>query len=165
MGMGSVGLVAAATAGRIALTSRSNAAPAINFPIKRGDAQWRQQLSPASYHVLREAGTETPFTSPLVNEHRKGTFACAGCTNRVFSSDTKYDSHTGWPSFWRALPNAVVEQPDHSFGSVRTEILCMACGGHLGHVFDDGPQPTGKRYCMNGVALTFTAATAQGGTA
>jgi len=155
IGMGSVGVVAIAIAGRYALADRASPAPMVNFPVHRGDARWRQRLTPASYHVLREGGTETPGTSALLSEHRRGTFSCGGCGRHLFSSDTKFDSHTGWPSFWQALPGAVTRRTDLSFGESRTEILCVDCGSHLGHVFDDGPKPTGLRYCMNGLALTF----------
>ena len=106
--------------------------------------------------MLREAGTEQPYSSPLNNEHRHGVFSCAGCAQPLYSSDTKFESGTGWPSFWKALDNAVLERPDTSLTMTRTEVLCSRCGSHLGHVFDDGPQPTGLRYCMNGVAMTFT---------
>lgn len=125
------------------------------FEVEKTAEQWKQQLTPEQYYILREAGTERPFSSPLNKEKRKGTFACAGCDLPLYSSDTKFDSGTGWPSFFRALPNALVEKSDRSFMMVRTETLCRRCGGHLGHVFDDGPKPTGLRYCMNGVALTF----------
>ncbi|MCW3836457.1 peptide-methionine (R)-S-oxide reductase MsrB [Sphingomonas canadensis] len=125
------------------------------FAFKLTDAEWRSRLSPEAYRVLRQAGTERPYTSPLNKEHRAGTFLCAGCALPLYSSRTKFDSGTGWPSFWQPLANAVVTRTDGSLGMRRTEVLCRRCGGHLGHVFDDGPQPTGKRYCMNGVALTF----------
>jgi len=115
-------------------------------------------LTPAQYNVLRQEGTERPFTSPLLDEHRAGTFACAGCDLPLYSSKTKYDSGTGWPSFWEPLPGAVDETEDRAFGMVRTAISCHRCGGHLGHVFTDGPKPTGLRYCMNGVALKFVPA-------
>ena len=128
------------------------------FPVVKTDAQWRRQLGPERFHVLREAGTEIPFTSPLNKEHRRGTFLCAGCRQPLFSSTTKFDSGTGWPSFYRALPGGVVTRSDHSLFMERTEVLCSRCGGHLGHVFDDGPKPTGQRYCMNGLALTFVPA-------
>ena len=114
-------------------------------------------LSPEAYAVLREAATERPFTSPLLDEHRKGTFTCAGCALPLFSSETKFESGTGWPSFWQPLDNAVGTESDRSLGMTRTEVHCRRCGGHLGHVFDDGPQPTGLRYCMNGLALAFDA--------
>jgi peptide-methionine (R)-S-oxide reductase len=119
------------------------------------DEEWRELLTPEQYAVLRHDGTERPFTSPLLHEARRGDFACAGCDLDLFSSTTKYDSRTGWPSFWAPLENAIVTKPDHSFGTTRTAVMCRRCEGHLGHVFDDGPQPTGLRYCMNGVALTF----------
>jgi len=125
------------------------------FEIEKTPEEWRKQLSAAQYHVLREAGTERPFTSPLNKEKRKGTFTCAGCDLPLFASETKFESGTGWPSFYQALPNAIVEKSDRTFMIVRTETLCRRCGGHLGHVFDDGPKPTGLRYCMNGLALTF----------
>ena len=112
----------------------------------------------SQYAVLREQDTERAFTSPLNNEHRKGTFTCAGCDLPLFSSETKFDSGTGWPSFYAPLDNAVREDTDYTFGMIREEVHCRRCGGHLGHVFDDGPPPTGKRYCMNGVALKFVPA-------
>jgi peptide-methionine (R)-S-oxide reductase len=133
----------------------ARAAPDSQFAVTHTDAEWRSLLTPAQYDVLRRAGTEAPYSSPLNDEHRRGVFSCAGCAQHLFSSDTKFDSGTGWPSFWRALNNAVLEQQDTSLGMVRTEVLCSQCGGHLGHVFNDGPQPTGLRYCMNGVAMTF----------
>ena len=120
------------------------------------DAEWRKLLSAQRYNVLREAGTERPGSSPLNKEHRAGTFSCAGCKLPVFSSKVKYESGTGWPSFWQPLTGAVDEDVDITLGMKRTEVLCHRCGGHLGHVFDDGPKPTGLRYCMNGVALSFT---------
>ena len=126
------------------------------FEVVHTDAQWRQKLTPAQYHMLREEGTERPFSSPLNDEHRGGVFSCAGCKLDLFSSRTKFDSHTGWPSFWAPLDHAVATREDASFGMLRTEVHCRRCGGHLGHVFDDGPKPTGLRYCMNGLALTFT---------
>jgi peptide-methionine (R)-S-oxide reductase len=128
------------------------------FEIQHSDDEWRSLLTPAQYSVLRHEGTEPAFSSPLDHEKRQGTFACAGCGLPLFSSAAKYDSRTGWPSFWKPLPNAVAQRPDHSLFMDRTEVHCRRCGGHLGHVFDDGPRPTGLRYCMNGVALTFTPA-------
>ena len=135
----------------------SSRASAARFPVMKTDEQWRQQLGPARYRILREAGTERPFSSPLDKEHRRGTFVCAACANPLFASATKFDSGTGWPSFFRALPKEVVIRGERSvlFG---TEILCARCGGHLGHVFNDGPKPTGLRYCMTGLALAFRAA-------
>lgn len=123
--------------------------------VNKTPAEWMRELGPARYQVLREAGTEPPFSSPLNREHRPGTFACAGCALPLFSSSTKFDSGTGWPSFYRSLSGAVSTRPDHSFGMERTEVLCSRCSGHLGHVFPDGPKPTGLRYCMNGLALEF----------
>jgi peptide-methionine (R)-S-oxide reductase len=129
-----------------------------HFPVTRSDAQWRQVLSSEQYRVLRGRGTERPFSSPLDHEQRRGTFVCAGCGHPLFSSDTKYDSGTGWPSFWTPLPDAIVTRVDTSWFMVRSEVLCARCGSHIGHVFDDGPKPTGLRYCMNGVALRFVQA-------
>ena len=117
-------------------------------------------LAPEQFAVLREENTEPPNSSPLLDEHRKGIFACAGCDLPLYSSDTKYDSGTGWPSFYDVLPNAVGKKEDNTLFSTRTEVHCRRCGGHLGHVFEDGPQPTGLRYCMNGLALKFVPATA-----
>ncbi|MGJ4959550.1 peptide-methionine (R)-S-oxide reductase MsrB [Bradyrhizobium sp. HKCCYLRH2015] len=125
------------------------------FEVEKTEAEWRAQLTPQQYEILREEGTERPWTSPLLNEHRKGTFACAGCDLPLFSSDTKFDSGTGWPSFFKPLDNAVATRQDKTYGMVRTEVHCRRCGGHLGHVFDDGPKPTGLRYCMDGLSLTF----------
>jgi len=131
------------------------AAQAASFPVTHTDAEWHQLLTPQQFEVLRQEGTERPFSSPLNDEHREGIFACAGCSLDAFSSKTKFDSKTGWPSFWQPLPKAVGQTEDRSFGMTRTEVHCAQCGGHLGHVFDDGPKPTGLRYCMNGLALKF----------
>jgi peptide-methionine (R)-S-oxide reductase len=128
---------------------------ALTFEVTHTDAEWRKLLTPEQYDVLRQQGTESPFTSPLLHETRAGTFTCAGCDLPLFSSKTKYDSRTGWPSFWKPLDNAVITADDNSFGMVRTAVACRRCGGHLGHVFEDGPPPTCLRYCMNGVALKF----------
>jgi peptide-methionine (R)-S-oxide reductase len=126
---------------------------------KISDAEWRKRLTPEQYAVLRKHGTERPGSSPLNREKRKGTFACAGCDLPLFSSDTKFESGTGWPSFYQPLPNAVATTSDRSLLMQRTEVHCRRCGGHLGHVFDDGPKPTGLRYCMDGFALVFHPAT------
>jgi peptide-methionine (R)-S-oxide reductase len=125
------------------------------FPFQLTEAEWRQRLSPGAYRVLREHGTERAGTSPLNQEKRAGTFHCAGCDHPLFDSATKYESGTGWPSFYAPLANAVGEKEDRSFFMVRTEVHCANCGGHLGHVFPDGPPPTGLRYCMNGIAMEF----------
>jgi peptide-methionine (R)-S-oxide reductase len=125
------------------------------FEVTRTDAEWRKLLTTEQYAVLRQAATERPFTSPLLHEERRGNFACAGCDLDLYSSTTKFESGTGWPSFWQPLDKAVGTTTDKSFGMIRTAVHCSRCGGHLGHVFDDGPKPTGLRYCMNGVALTF----------
>ncbi len=126
-----------------------------SFPIQLEDAEWRQRLDAAAYQVLRHAATERPYTSPLNHEKRAGQFLCAGCGSTLFDSDTKFDSGCGWPSFYLAKDGAVATVEDNSHFMRRTEVLCAKCGGHLGHVFPDGPQPTGDRYCMNGVALKF----------
>lgn len=158
IGMASVGAVAVVLAGGYALTALTPEAPEppeSSYPIHHSDAEWRGLLSPAAYRILRQGGTETAFTSPLLAEHRQGLFTCAGCKRHLFDSHTKYDSHTGWPSFWDVLKGAIAKRADRGLGLSRTEVRCAGCGGHLGHVFDDGPQPTGLRYCMNGVAMGF----------
>jgi peptide-methionine (R)-S-oxide reductase len=126
-----------------------------HFSITHTDAEWQRILSPEAYQVLRHEATEQAFSSPLDEEHRPGKYSCAGCDLPLFSSRAKFDSGTGWPSFYAPLPNAVATRGDDSFGMQRSEVHCRRCGGHLGHVFDDGPKPTGLRYCMNGVALRF----------
>jgi peptide-methionine (R)-S-oxide reductase len=123
--------------------------------IPKSDDEWRSRLSPEQFDVLRKHGTERAGTSPLNKEHRAGVFQCAGCGQELFESKTKFESGTGWPSFWAPLESAVETKTDRNFGMVRTEVHCARCGGHLGHVFEDGPRPTGLRYCMNGVSLTF----------
>lgn len=130
-------------------------ARAEGFEIVKSDEEWRKILSEAEYQVLRQEDTERPFTSDLLHEKRDGTFTCAGCDLPLFSSTTKYESGTGWPSFWEPLPDAVATRTDYKLFLARTEVHCRRCGGHLGHVFDDGPPPTGQRYCMNGIALDF----------
>ena len=143
--------------GALGVFAMKRAEAANRFEVEKTDEEWRKQLSPAQYHVLREHGTERAGSSPLVNEHRPGTFQCAGCGLALFSSDSKFESGTGWPSFWSPLENSVGTTSDRSFWMVRTEVHCRRCGGHLGHVFNDGPPPTHLRYCMNGLAMTFVA--------
>ena len=157
--LGAGGATAAVFAGlrRLAIAP-AHAAVNGTFEVTHTDAEWRALLTPDQYAVLRHAATEQPYSSPLDREHRKGTFHCAGCDNALFPSTTKFESGTGWPSFYRPLPHAVGETRDTSLGMVRAAVHCARCGGHLGHVFDDGPPPTGLRYCMNGAALTFAAA-------
>ena len=137
--------------------SGSSAMSGSTFPVQKSDADWRKTLGSERYRILRRQGTERSFTSPLNAEKRHGTFVCAGCGHPLFSSETKFDSGTGWPSFWQPLDGAVGTEVDRSWLMVRTEVHCAQCGGHLGHVFEDGPEPTGLRYCMNGLALEFEA--------
>jgi len=134
---------------------RRPAAGVEHFAVTHSDAEWRHLLSAAAYDVLRKQGTEAPESSPLDHVFAKGRYDCAGCALALFSSDTKFDSGTGWPSFWQPLTGAVATSGDDSLMMARTEVHCSRCGGHLGHVFNDGPKPTGLRYCMNGVALSF----------
>lgn len=148
-------LTLSAVAGTACAHSTASPAHSEDFAVTHTEAEWRQLLSASQFDVLRNEGTEAPYSSPLNDEHRRGTFQCAGCAAPLFSSDTKFDSGTGWPSFWKALDGAVLEHSDASMGMMRTEVSCHRCGGHLGHVFDDGPEPTNLRYCMNGVAMTF----------
>ena len=149
-GMGALGVGAATMAGKgKALAAESK------FPLTLTPAEWKKKLTPDQFYILREEGTERAFTSPLNDQHGKGLFACAGCAQKLYSSETKFDSGTGWPSFYEPLKGAVGESRDSTLGFVRTEVHCANCGGHLGHVFDDGPKPTGLRYCMNGVAMKF----------
>ena len=151
LGAGAIGAVAAL----IGCRGGSAEAATARFEVMHTPADWKKRLGAARFNILRNGGTETPFTSPLNNEHRKGVFSCAGCALPLYSSTTKFDSGTGWPSFYAALPNAVVTSTDKSLLMSRVEEHCRRCGGHLGHVFDDGPRPTGKRHCINGLALTF----------
>jgi peptide-methionine (R)-S-oxide reductase len=141
---------------KLSKSSAEAAEPAAHFEVEKTDAEWRKQLSPAQYHVLREHGTERAGSSPLVGEHRQGTFQCAACGLPLFASEKKFESGTGWPSFWAPLDGAIGTTKDRSLWMVRTEVHCRRCGSHLGHVFEDGPRPTGLRYCMNGVALAFS---------
>lgn len=153
LGFAAVGASMAA-ARRLFFGSAAHAAE--SYEVTHTDAEWRRLLTPAQYRVLRKAGTEVPFSSPLDKEKRAGEFSCAGCDLPLFSSETKFDSGTGWPSFWKPLENAVRTHTDSTLGMTRVEVLCRRCGGHLGHVFKDGPPPTGLRYCMNGIAMKFT---------
>ncbi len=154
----SLASIAALFAGVRSLFSSAPDHAARVYPLARTDAQWRQLLKPDQFHVLRQAGTERPGSSTLNKEKRAGTFHCAGCALPLFSSATKFESGTGWPSFWQPLDKAVVEESDAALFMKRTEVLCSRCGGHLGHVFKDGPKPTGLRYCINGVSLNFMVA-------
>ncbi len=138
--------------------ARGATAASGNFEITRSKAEWQSMLTDAEYRVMRNEGTERAFSSPLNDEKRTGTFLCKGCDLPLYSSKTKYESGTGWPSFWEALPNAIGTKADRKLFVVRTECHCRRCGSHLGHIFDDGPQPTGKRHCLNGVSLKFRAA-------
>jgi peptide-methionine (R)-S-oxide reductase len=155
-----VGVAVAALFGATIRGAFATETPPHKFEVAMSDDDWKKKLTPNEYSILRKEGTERPFSSPLNNEHRAGVFACAGCGLDAFSSKTKFDSGTGWPSFWQPLPMAVEQSRDASLGMVRDEIHCRRCGGHLGHVFDDGPKPTGLRYCMNGFAMHFTPAAA-----
>jgi peptide-methionine (R)-S-oxide reductase len=149
------GSAMAVIGGAFATTACAKAKPAEKFEVMFSDAGWRKRLTPAQFSTLRQEATDVPGQSPFLKEHRPGMFSCAGCALPVYPSKTKYDSGTGWPSFWQAMPNAIRTRTDYALGFPRTEVHCRRCGGHLGHVFDDGPKPTGKRHCINGTALTF----------
>jgi peptide-methionine (R)-S-oxide reductase len=153
--LGGAGVAAAGGLAFFGFGRSSHARPAGNFEVKFTEAEWKKRLNPQQYAVLRQESTERAGSSPLDREKRKGVFTCAGCGLPLFSSATKFDSGTGWPSFWAPLKNAVGTKDDTKFFIKRVEVHCRRCGGHLGHVFDDGPKPTGLRYCMNGVAMKF----------
>jgi peptide-methionine (R)-S-oxide reductase len=158
--LGGAGVIGAAALAQVLPGAREGRAGAEAFEVVRTEEEWKRLLAPAQFRVLRQHGTERPFTSPLNGEHRAGVFRCAACDLDLFRSDTKFDSGTGWPSFYAPIADAVRTSNDFSLIVPRQEVHCRRCGGHLGHVFDDGPPPTGKRYCMNGVALKFEAAAA-----
>ncbi len=150
------GIVVASVSGIInSLRGKAEAAPETVYPVSKTPDEWRKQLTPGQYHVLREHGTERAGTSPLNQEKRAGIYVCAGCDQQLFKTGTKFESGTGWPSFFEPLPDAIGTTEDRAFFMTRTEVHCSRCGGHLGHVFPDGPAPTGLRYCMNGVAMKF----------
>ena len=155
LGLGALSAVLAGLRGLFSSQPAQAAQPARVYQVTHTNAEWKKLLKPEQFRVLREAGTEYPGSSPLNKEKRAGIFSCAGCAQPLFSSKTKFESGTGWPSFWQPLDKAVVEEADTALFMKRVEVLCSRCGGHLGHVFDDGPKPTGLRYCMNGVAMNF----------
>lgn len=158
------GLSAVTAAGlALAFNPKSTAEKPMTFEVTKTPEEWRAELTPEQYHILREHGTERANSSPLNKLYDPGTYVCAGCGQALFSSETKFDSGTGWPSFWKPIDGAVGTSTDRKFLMVRTEVHCSRCGGHLGHVFDDGPPPTGLRYCMNGTAMKFIPADAASG--
>ena len=159
LGGGAAAAVAAVAGASIWRGGRGTAAEGA-FPVTLTAAEWRERLTPEQFAVLREEATEPPYSNPLNEEHREGTFLCAGCANPVYASDTKFESGTGWPSFTEPLPGGIATSVDYKLIYPRTEVHCARCGGHLGHVFEDGPEPTGLRYCMNGVAMAFEPAAA-----
>jgi len=153
-----LGVLAAGAALPFVGACGSKEAQAKSFPLNRSDAEWKKRLTSEEYRILRQAGTERAYTSPLNEEKRTGTYVCAGCAHPLFASKTKFESGTGWPSFYAPLKGGIGTKKDYKLGYPRTEVHCANCGGHLGHVFNDGPRPTGKRYCMNGAALDFVPA-------
>jgi len=159
LGLGAVGAVVAGLGARL-FGSTSEAKDALVYPVSYSEAEWKQRLTPEQYRVLRQHGTERARTSPLNAEKRNGTFVCAGCDQPLFTSGTKYESGTGWPSFYKPIDGAIGTSQDNTLLMTRTEVHCSRCGGHLGHVFNDGPAPTGLRYCMNGIAMKFQPADA-----
>lgn len=148
-------LLGSALAGSALLVAGLRPRTAAAFEVTRTDAEWRKMLNATEYKVMRKAGTERAFSSPLDKIYDKGSYHCRGCDLALYSSEHKFDSGTGWPSFWQALPKATATQPDRTIWGVQTEVHCRRCGSHLGHIFDDGPKPTGKRHCINGVSLVF----------
>ena len=159
LGLGAIGLGTAGGFGLLSGTSEVALATGRIEKVVKTDAEWRELLSPEAFYVMREEGTERPFTSPLDNEKRAGIFHCAGCDLDLYSSEAKYDSRTGWPSFYQAIAeNRIGTSTDYYLVYPRTEVHCARCDGHLGHIFNDGPKPTGKRHCLNGVSLAFKAA-------
>ena len=149
------GLAAAAGLGALKLAARAGEEKEMTYEVTKTEEEWKKVLTPEQFEVLRKHGTERAGTSPLNKVHETGTFVCAACDLPLYSSEAKFDSGTGWPSFWKPLDNAIGTSTDRSFFMTRTEVHCRRCGGHLGHVFEDGPKPTGLRYCMNGVAMKF----------